>query len=61
MAVKKIFMTKSSRKNLLDVGVDLGASYILSGLATDQATAFGFTKFIRQVPKKTRSVESVQS
>ena len=35
---RNIFMKKSFRKNVPDVGVDLGSACIPSGLATDRAT-----------------------
>ena len=34
-------MTKSSRKNVLNAGIDLGTACIPSGIATNQATAPG--------------------
>ena len=39
MAVEKFFMTKSPRKNVPDVGIELGAACMPSGHASDRATA----------------------
>ena len=39
-------MTKSPRKNVLDVGMELGAACIPSGHASDRATAPGDRKII---------------
>ena len=41
MAVENVFMTKSPRKNVPDVGIELGAACMPSGLASDRATAPG--------------------
>ena len=38
-------MTKSPRKNVLDVGIKLGAACMPSELASHQATAPGLTQF----------------
>ena len=52
-----IFMTKSSQKNVPDVGVDLGTTCITSGITIDQATAPGYSplldflfKLLEQLP-----------
>ena len=39
-----VFMTKSPRKNVLDVGIDLGAACMPSGHASDGATTPGQIK-----------------
>ena len=41
MAVEMFFMTKSPRKNVPDVGIELGAACMPSGLASDRATVPG--------------------
>ena len=41
MAIENVFMTKSPRKNVPDVGFELGATCMPSEHASDQATAPG--------------------
>ena len=41
MAVEMFFMTKSPRKNVPDVGIELGAACMPSGHASNRATAPG--------------------
>ena len=41
MVVDIFFMTKSPRKNVPDVGIELGAACMPSGHASDRATAPG--------------------
>ena len=38
---RNFFMTKSPRKNVPDVGIELGATCMPSGHASDRATAHG--------------------
>ena len=42
MAVDFFFMTKSSRKNVPDVGIELEAACMPSGQASDRTTAPGW-------------------
>ena len=42
MAVDLFFMTKSSRKNVPDVGIELEAACMPSGQASDRTTAPGW-------------------
>ena len=43
MAVEIFFMTKSPRKNVADVGIEIRADCMPSGHASDRATAPGYT------------------
>ena len=42
---RNVFMTKSPRKNVPDVGIELGAACMPSELASDRATAPGSKNF----------------
>ena len=45
---RNVFMTKSPRKNVPDVGIELGAACMPSGHASDRATAFGHKIWIKR-------------
>ena len=45
MVVKNVFMTKSPRKNVPDVEIELGATFMPSGHAFDRATVPGSGQF----------------
>ena len=49
MAVEISFMTKSPRKNVADVGIELGAACMPSELASDRATAPGGPEVVKIV------------
>ena len=51
-AIEIFFMIKSQRKNVPDIGIELGAAYMPSGHTSDQATVPGLNFMWKDLPAK---------
>ena len=55
---RNAFMTKSPRKNVPDVGIELGAACVPSELASDRATAPGLMTWCNHLENPSATVKT---